>query len=401
MSETPTLQMIDPAEAAARPGDWVRMQWLARLDRVVRPVLQALAAGRLMQTIDRGDPPRAPQRDAYLVLEAIGRSLCGIAPWLAGDGGSAAEVRLRRELQVLAVDAVRTSLDPDSPDAANFTDGQQPIVDAAFLAQAILRAPQALWDPLDDTSRQRLLTGLLATRDRKPARNNWLLFAAMIEAALHRFSPGDFSPMRVDYALVQHEAWYAGDGLYGDGDRFHADYYNSFVILPMLVEIAEACGPLDERWGAIALRAGGHLRRAAVILERLVAPDGTFPPIGRSLCYRCAAFQALALAALRGQLADELPPGQARAALTAVIFRTLDSPGTFNDAGWLQPGLAGLQPGLAERYISTGSLYLCTASLLPLGLPADAPFWTVPAEPWTQQRVWSGTDVPADHALRT
>ena len=33
-----------------------------------------------------------------------------------------------------------------------------------------------------------------------------------------------------------------------------------------------------------------------------------------------------------------------------------------------------------------------------LGLPADDPFWTAPAESWTQKRIWAGEDVKADHA---
>lgn len=33
---------------------------------------------------------------------------------------------------------------------------------------------------------------------------------------------------------------------------------------------------------------------------------------------------------------------------------------------------------------------------MPLGLPADHPFWTDPAEEWTQQRAWSGKPFPID-----
>ena len=72
------------------------------------------------------------------------------------------------------------------------------------------------------------------------------------------------------------------------------------------------------------------------------------------------------------------PPAQARAALDAVIRRTLDAPGTFDADGWLQIGLCGHQPGVGERYISTGSLYLATTAFLPLGLPPDDPFWIGP-----------------------
>ena len=66
--------------------------------------------------------------------------------------------------------------------------------------------------------------------------------------------------------------------------------------------------------------------------------------------------------------------------------------------GWLQIGLAGHQPALGEPYISTGSLYLCSAAWLPLGLPPDDPFWSHPPQPWTSQTIWSGKDIPADHS---
>jgi len=93
-------------------------------------------------------------------------------------------------------------------------------------------------------------------------------------------------------------------------------------------------------------------------------------------------------------------PAAVRCALTAVIHRMLDAPGTFDESGWLKMGAVGYQPSIRESYISTGSLYLCAAGLLHLGLPPNDPFWTAPDSPWTQKRIWSGADVKADHAAR-
>ena len=62
-------------------------------------------------------------------------------------------------------------------------------------------------------------------------------------------------------------------------------------------------------------------------------------------------------------------------------------------------GLAGHQPHLGESYISTGSLYLCAAVFLPLGLNAADPFWSKPSEDWTARLIWRGEDAPADHAI--
>ena len=88
-----------------------------------------------------------------------------------------------------------------------------------------------------------------------------------------------------------------------------------------------------------------------------------------------------------------------RGALTSVIRRSIEAPGTFDEAGWLRIGFAGHQPGIGERYISTGSLYLCATGLLPLGLPATDAFWADPPQPWTSQRAWSGQPFAIDKAL--
>ena len=103
--------------------------------------------------------------------------------------------------------------------------------------------------------------------------------------------------------------------------------------------------------------------------------------------------------ALRRALPDGMPPGQARAALSAAIHRSIDAPATFDADGWLRVGFCGHQPEIGEQYISTGSLYLCAVVLLPLGLPPSDPFWSAPPEPWTAARAWAGQPFPIDHAL--
>ena len=103
---------------------------------------------------------------------------------------------------------------------------------------------------------------------------------------------------------------------------------------------------------------------------------------------------------LRHKLPESLTPAQVRCALTEVIFKTIDAPGTFTKEGWLNIGLHGNQPDLADFYINTGSLYLCTTIFLPLGLPPTDPFWNDPDASWTSKKIWNGMNVPADHSLR-
>ena len=365
--------------------------------RLADPVLTNLANGTLKARMPV-EQAAGTDRRPVTHLEALGRLLAGMAPWLELASDGSAEARVRDDYAQLARRAMGRAVDPTSPDFLNFTRDRQPLVDAAFLAQGILRAPHALRDRLDEATRSHLIAALESTRPIVPGFNNWLLFSATVEAGLMSLGR-DWDRSRVDYALRQHEQWYKGDGAYGDGPELHWDYYNSFVIHPMLVDVLEACGSESPAWKEIALRVEARAARYAAVQERFIAPDGSFPAIGRSIAYRCGAFHLLAQTALRHRLPDGVSPAQVRGALTAAIHRTLDARDTFDKDGWLQIGLCGHQPGIGEAYVSTGSLYLCSVAFLPLGLPASDEFWSAPPQPWTSVKAWSGQAFPIDHAL--
>lgn len=374
-----------------------RKYWIDALIRVADPVLTALAERRLKR-----DMPIESKMDRSdcTHLEVLGRTLCGIAPWLELQGLQGEEEQLRSKYAELARQAIDAATDPNSPDYS-FSENpvSQHLVDAAFLAHAIVRAPHALWQPLHERVKENVVRELKKTRRVRAAFCNWLLFSAMVETALHVIGE-QFDIMRIDYALNQHEQWYKGDGMYGDGPYFHWDYYNSYVIQPMLVDTILTVGHLYPNYEKMKEPIIRRAQRYAVIQEKLISPDGTFPAIGRSIAYRCGAFQLLAQIALMKQLPNSLRPAQVRCGLQAVIRRCLDVPGTFDENGWLQIGLAGHQPSLGENYISTGSLYLCTTAFLPLGLPPEDEFWSGEDERWSAQKIWSGMDMPADHAMR-
>ncbi|ANF97007.1 DUF2264 domain-containing protein [Paenibacillus bovis] len=370
-----------------------RKYWVETLIRIAHPVLHALSEYRLSR-----DMPGVQNRSDYACLEALGRTLTGISPWLEHGPRTGDEGQQRAEMAVLARKAIEAAVDPDSSEYMNFIRGGQPLVDTAFLAHAIIRAPRELYEQLPDKTRAQLITALLSTRRIRPVFSNWLLFSAMIETALLRMGVETWDRMRVDYAIRQHEQWYKGDGIYGDGPQFHWDYYNSFVIQPMLVDILQVAGDQFDDWDALRLPVQHRAVRYAAVLERLISPEGTYPPIGRSLAYRFGAFQHLSLMALRQELPAELQPAQVRCALTAVIRRQTQMPGTFDDIGWLQIGFAGSQPEIGEGYITTGSLYLCTTVFLALGLSPEHEFWQGQAQ-WTSQKAWSGKSFPIDTAI--
>jgi hypothetical protein len=385
------------APAAPRPAP-DRAYWLALLLRVADPVLTAAAAGRLRAALPvEAAAGQQEGRRHVTHLEALGRTLAGLAPWLELKEVPADEATRQQRAAEQARQAIAHAVNPQDADFLNFNQGGQPVVDAAFLAHALLRAPTQLWEKLPAATQAQLVAALQSTRVIKPVYSNWLLFSAIIEAALLKFT-GQGDPMRMDYAIKEHQTWYKGDGTYGDGPDFHWDYYNSYVIQPMLLDLVGTLVAAGKERKELLETIRGRARRYAAVQERLIGPDGSFAAFGRSLAYRCGAFQHLAQCSLQGLLPEGVPAGQARSALTAVIRRTLEPKGTFDAQGWLQIGLCGHQPGIGETYISTGSLYLCTTAFLPLGLPATHAFWADPAQDWTAKKIWSGQDVTTDHA---
>ena len=324
-------------------------------------------------------------------MERCGRTLVGSAPWLENrEGLSEAEERDRADYAETVRTALANAVNPASPDFMNFSDGYQPIVDAAFLCQGLLRAPKELFEALNPVTARHLIDALKQTRSRKPFHNNWLLFSAIIEAFLCRAGESDWDAMRIDYALRQHMQWYKGDGVYGDGSEFHFDYYNSFVIQPMLMDILNAVGDRYPDWQKLTPVVAARLSHYATVLENLIAPDGSYPVVGRSATYRFGAFHALAQAAFLDMLEPRLTPAGVRCALTAVLERVMEAPGNPDGDGWLRIGVYGHQPGLGENYISTGSLYLCSAVFLPLGLSPQHSFWNGASCNWTSKTIWSG-----------
>ena len=387
----------DSTQGPPLAGASEREYWVGVLRRLADPVLTNLANGTLKARMPVEEAKGAGRRPVTH-LEAFGRLVAGLAPWLELPPDESAEGRVRARYHGLVQRALAQAVDPSSPDFLNFTRDRQPLVDAAFLAQGLLRAPRTLRDTLDPPTREKLVRALESTRSIQPGFNNWLVFTATVEAALASLGAW-WDRVRVDYALRQLAQWYKGDGVYGDGPSFHWDYYNSFVIHPMLLDVLDACGHETADWEAMRPLARRRAQREAAILERLISPEGTFPAIGRSLAYRFGAFHLLAQMALRRDLPEGLAPAQVRSALTAVIRRSIEAPGTFDADGWLRIGFCGHQPAVGERYISTGSLYLCAVGLLPLGLPPGDPFWAAPPQPWTAQQAWSGQEFPIDKAL--
>ena len=377
-----------------------RKAWLGYLDKIAQPVLSNIATEQLKEKMPVAlskniDNQQSRKQVAY--LEAFGRTLSGNAPWLNLEGGTKEEVALRNQYRGWALKGLANSVNPSSKDYLRW-DGGQPLVDASFVALALIRCPW-LWEHSDKNVQQQVIEAFKKTRNTIPVYTNWILFSGMIEAFFCKYDL-DYDKVRVEFAVREFaNHWYTGDGMYSDGMNFSYDYYNSIVIQPYLATILEVINNKQKTYNWYAPNLDKITKRYAEILERLIHTDGSYPASGRSITYRAGVFHHLGDISLRKKLPASLKPAQVRGALTAVMKKTLESPSTFTRDGWLTIGLYGSQPSLGEFYITTGSLYLCSNVFLPLGLPDSDEFWSSAAEPWTSVKIWSGQDVPADHAL--
>lgn len=375
-----------------------RLIWLTKMDEMVAPVLSKLAGDSLRISMPKVTSPRVDNKENRIkvqYLEVLGRVLSGIAPWIQLEGGEPEEIRLREKYRNWVIQGLRNSLDSTAKDFMRYDLNGQQLVDASFISLALIRAPW-IWENLGSKYQDLLVKSIRTTRRFKPVFSNWLLFSAVNEAFFAKYGY-QWDVMRVDYALQQMEQWYVGDGMYKDGTSYAFDYYNSFVIHPYLSTLVDVIEGKTADYKDMFAKIRKRNERYAVIQERLINSDGTFPVTGRSMIYRGAAFHHLANMALRNALPVELKPEQVRSALTAVIMKTLESRSTY-DKGWLSLGLYGSQPDIADVYNNQGSPYLATTIFLPLGLPISALFWANPPAKWSSQKVWSGEDFPNDHA---
>ena len=415
-----------------------REVWVNLLYQMAEPILKPMAEGKLQEvmTYENGNLEVSPTWDGrdkkVAYMEAFGRLMAGLAPWLALPDDDTKEGLMRHQLREWALKAYTNAVDPKSPDYLGWQSGGQTLVDAAYVVESFHRAWDALWEPLSVETKLRYVKELQQLHRYDPPYQNWLLFCGMEECFLMKAEASlkkagvdtgkdpIFDAFRIKTAVNKAEEWYIGDGWYADGPSFAFDYYNSYVIHPMYVECLEmVCdvqpnnsylvrslgldyknlGPKDR-----LAEARKRMQKFGTILERMVSPEGTYPVFGRSIPYRLAVFQPLAMLAWQKRLPENLSNGQVRSAITAVmkrmfhddIYKTGESM-NFNKDGFLTIGFVGSHPNVADIYTNNGSLYMTSLAFLPLGLPADDPFWTAPAEKWTSKKAWEGEDFPKDH----
>src|SRR5689334_1583127 len=120
-------------QAAQRPAGSTVLQadreyWVQLLTRIAEPVMKNLSLGQLRQKMPTEKAPgynKPVEKVTY--LEAFGRTMAGISPWLELGADSSPESKIRARFIDYALKATEQAVLPGSPDYMNFTgqfDGQ-------------------------------------------------------------------------------------------------------------------------------------------------------------------------------------------------------------------------------------------------------------------------------------
>ena len=120
-----------------------RELWVDLAYKISFPVLDLMSKGLLIKNMMVEYSPTFKSENKILFLECFGRLMDGISPWLTLPDDKTKEGRIRKKLRHLALLSYKNAVDPNSPDMLLwYTDKtRQPLVDAAYLAESFLRAP--------------------------------------------------------------------------------------------------------------------------------------------------------------------------------------------------------------------------------------------------------------------
>lgn len=140
-----------------------RSYWLSTMFKIALPVLENLANDSLREHL----PDINPKCHKNALLEAFGRTACGISPWLELENLTGEEKKMQESCQKLFHKALANATDPEAKDYMIFGGGEeerQPLVDAAFLCNALVRAPKSLVRNMEEKTKKQLIKCLMNTR---------------------------------------------------------------------------------------------------------------------------------------------------------------------------------------------------------------------------------------------
>lgn len=296
-------------------------------------------------------------------FEGFSRLMWGLVPLLAGGGAY-------EEVWNAQLNGIRNGTNPEHPEYwGTLQNYDQRLVETAAIGMGLCLIPGKLWDPLDETDKDRLAGWLSKINSCELWPCNWKFFLVMVNLGLKAVGR-PYDRQRMEECLQAIDSYYLDDGWYADGDGGHSDYYGPFAIYYYGLFYSVVMKDEDpER----SLRYRAQAESFARQFIAWFAKDGSALPYGRSLSYRFAQSAFWAMAAFAG--IGPYPMGVLKGLLLRNLRWWFEQP-IFQPDGTLSVGYAYPNLVMAENYNAPGSPYWALKSFLPLAFAEDHPFWT-------------------------
>ncbi len=387
----------------------IRNEWLSILLSIVNPVINGFVNKNIKSIFPIHFSVHLPKNDKrrnqteIVFIELFCRTLLGISILFQSE-----ESIIKDHLTDLFQNTIFMINHTFSGylDFYHFSIDHQLIVEMANCTLAFIRAPY-LWNSLQPLIKNNILNIMYYSITKfKPHMNNWLLFEALIEIFLYKNQKiKALNKTLLNLRVI--ESYYIGDGWYKDGSIFHMDFYNSYVILPLLITIYNELYIINYQNQNIVYKNLYNktllkIQRQSEFLERLIGLDGSFPIFGRSAVYRSAVFHALVTNVYISELPNSLSYGQVRTGLNAVIINMFQNEKIkiVDEHGFLTFGFSGFQPEMADEYSNSGSIYFALLIFMPLGLNENHIFWNCSNEDWSQKKLYNGNSINRDKSIK-
>jgi hypothetical protein len=301
--------------------------------------------------------PGLPSKHGRLVdhVEGFARVAPMVAAWISSRRPEAIDLPggRRADLPALLRRGVLQGTDPHSPGYwGAIGDRDQRIVEASDIALALWLTRATLWRTLTPAERSQVGQWLLQVNGKRVSDNNWHLFVAFTNVALHALGlPSDLAEARRHY--VRLKSFYRGDGWFSDGPSPAFDYYNAWGMHYQLHWLAE----VDPSWDPAFIR---HVSAQFLANYRYLFGPAGFPIRGRSVCYRMATPAPLVAGYAAGPRA--VPASEARYALDQV-WRYFIAHGAVRD-GMVTQGYCGPDERVLDSYSGPASCLWSLRSLV-------------------------------------
>ncbi len=301
-------------------------------------------------------------------LEGLSRTLFVAAPLLKEDP----------ELQINEIKVaeyyrhqISNLVDPNHPSYIKHRSKNggpsQNLVEYGALAISLFTAPEVLWEPLPQATKDALAASMLSYGDGPTVDSNWKFFNIFVLSFFEKQGYQVNKKLLIEY-LEKSLTNYRGEGWYNDSPAY--DYYSMWAFQMYAALWNDFYG--YQNYPDIALKFERNFRDLEHNYPYLFAKDGRMVMWGRSISYRYAAATVFPL---MGLVKDFNPNwGWMRMIASSTLMQFFTHP-DFMQEGVPTLGFYGPFEPATQMYSCRGSVYWGGKVFLGLLIPEDSPFW--------------------------